>query len=173
MPGRKRLLITVQPAQVTAGSSGFANTDPLRSAIYLDSVIIETDTPSGLVLVNFGVSPGPVTSTALANAAQSAFDDSGTAINLTDGQAIPLPNGSAYLTGLSWMIPNGFARLFVQVINNQASDATRCHVIFQGWYLSEEEYNALASFPLVPPNPSEAPPLGSMTGLRPTTPTPP
>jgi hypothetical protein len=169
---RKRLICVLQPAQVAAGASGFLASEPIKGNVYLDTVIVETDTPSGLVLVNFGVAPLNVTTTEEAALGQSGIDDIGSAINLPDGLALPLPNGSAYLTSLNWWIPNSYQRFFVQVINNQATDATRCHATFMGYYLTDSEYMDMTTgrtSPPQPPQPGEIATSGRLT-TKPITP---
>lgn len=134
---RRPLLIALQPAQVTAGSRGQASSRPLPNSFVLDTIIAETDTPSGLVYVRYGVSPGAVASQAEAASAQSIVDSFGAVITTSNRDMLPLPQGTIYLTGLGVVVPSSQMRLWCEVINSQSSDATRVSVIFKGEYIDE------------------------------------
>lgn len=134
---RRPLLICLQPAQVTAGSRGQASSRPLANPFRLDTIIAETDTPSGLVYVRYGVSPGAVASQADAQGAQCLIDSLGTVITTSNRDMIALPQGTSYLTGLGVIVPSSQMRLWVEVINSQSSDSTRVSVTFQGELIDE------------------------------------
>ena len=166
---RRPLLIALQPAQVTAGNRGQASSRPLPNSFRIDTVIAETDTPSGLVYVRYGVSPGAVTSQAEAASAQSFVDSFGTLITTSNRDMIPLPQGTSYLTGLDIVIPSSQMRLWCEAINSQSSDATRVSVTFLGEYIDEgpDELSGATEFPVTD---QRTPPGAASGGFRPTTP---
>ena len=134
---RRPLLICLQPAQVAAGGRGQASSKALPNPFVITTVIAETDTPSGLVYVRFGVSPGAIASQADAQGAQCIIDSLGTLITTSNRDMIALPQGTCYLTDLSIVVPSSQMRLWMEVINSQGSDATRTSVIFKGTYIDE------------------------------------
>lgn len=165
---RRPLLLCLQPAQVTAGQRGQASSRPLPNAFRLDTIIAETDTPSGLVYVRYGISPGEVSSQAAAASGQSFVDSWGSLILTTNRDAIPLPQGTSYLSGLGIIVPTSLMRIWCEVINNQASDATRVSVTFQGEYIDEgaSELQSAVEFPTT----TVAAASGAGGGFKPATP---
>lgn len=163
MFGRKRLVLTLQPAQVNAAALGYVSSGPLPAPLLLDSIIAETDTPSGLVYFRCGVSQGAVTTEALAASGQNIVDSHGSTIS-GGADAIPLPNGSVYITGIDLLIPQGLNRLWCAFDNDSAS-AIRGHVIFLGYWLNQSEFAQISSgvspdlaFPITGGSSSSSPP---------------
>lgn len=165
---RRPLLICIQPAQVAAASRGQASSKAIPNPFRIGTIIAETDTPSGLVYVRYGVSPGAVASQADAQGAQSLIDSFGSLILTTNRDAVALPQGTSYLTGLGIIVPSSQMRLWCEVINNQASDATRVSVTFQGEYLDEGagELQSAVEFPTT----TVAATSGAGGGFKPATP---
>lgn len=137
--GRKRFLLSLQPAQITTGNRGYASSGPLPQGALIESVILESDTASGLVVINFGVAAGAVASQADAAAAQSGFIGLGSIISQAEGIGVPIPNGTVYITGLGWLVPSSLMRVFVEVINGSGS-SIRANATFIGDWLTEDEY---------------------------------
>ena len=165
---RRPLLLCLQPAQVTAGSRGQASSKAIPNPFRIDTIIAETDTPSGLVYVRYGISPGAVASQADAASAQSIIDSFGTLITTSNRDMIALPQGTSYLSGLGVVVPSSQMRLWCEVINSQSSDATRVSVTFQGEYIDEgpSELSGAVEFPTT----DRATPAGAGGGFRPATP---
>lgn len=168
---RRPLLICLQPAQVAALGRGQISSRPIVNPFRITTVIAETDTPSGLVYVHYGVSPGVVASQADAQGAQSFIDNTGYVIATSSRDLIPLPQGTSYLTGLDIIIPSSQMRLWCEVVNNQTSDATRVSVIFQGEYIDEgqEELSSAREY-LSSPVPVAAQASGGFKPSAPITP---
>lgn len=139
---RKRLIVPLQAATVGFGARGYQSSAPLLTGFVIDTILIESGTANPLVFANFGYSAGVVTSQAEAQGATSIIDPFGSSAAAGASRAIPIPNGSVYLTELAVLSPSAGLRLWLEVINGMAAGSVIVNAVFFGMLLSEGEYQS-------------------------------